>query len=394
MRWILHVDMDAFFAAVEILHHPEYRGKPLIVGGTKDDLRGVVSTASYEARAFGVRSAMPLAEARRRCPQGIFIRGNHARYAAVSRQVRQILETFSPMLEMASIDEAYLDVSHVLHRFGNDPESLALQLKLAIRSQLRLPCTVGIAANKLVAKIASDLAKPDGIRIVRSGDEAAFLAPLALRHLPGIGPKTCEQLQRLGIQTLGQLAAAPLPMLERSLGTANAIALQRRATGKHYAEVLPARQPKQISKETTFPRDTGDWNAIERTLFQLAERCLMNLRKRSMETGRITLKVRYADFETRTFARALSSPTAVDAEVHAALRTLLPKARARRGKLRLVGVALSDLSSGQRQLNLFDNGHADRWERLLRQMDALRDKHGPDAVHLGRALGMSPENTK
>jgi DNA polymerase-4 len=392
VRWILHVDMDAFFAAVEVVRHPEYRGKPLIVGGNKEDLRGVVATASYEARTFGVHSAMSLAEARRRCPHAIFIRGNHALYAAVSKQVRQILETFSSKVEMASIDEAYLDISGSLHLFGDSPLSLARQLKQQIRAQLELPCTVAVAANKLVAKIASDRAKPDGLRIVPPGEEAAFLAPLPLKQLPGAGPKTCEQLQRLGLNTLGDLVAAPLSLLERAMPPAAAMALQRRAAGRHFGEVVPLRLPKQISKETTFSQDTSDWASIEQTLFQLADRCLIALRKRAMETRRVTLKVRYADFETKTFAQALAQPTAVDAEVYAVLHALIPKARARRGRVRLIGVALGELACGQHQLSLFENTPTERWDRLLRQVDALRDKHGPNAVHLGRVLGGPPED--
>jgi len=379
---ILHLDMDAFFASCEQARRPEWRGLPLIVGGLVDDLRGVVSTASYEARAFGVHSAMPISEAKRLCPQGIFIRGDHAHYSAVSKQVKAILETVSPLVEMASIDEAYVDVTGSQRLFGGD-DAIAAHLKAAIREQLGLPCSIAIAPNRLVSKVATNEAKPDGYRCIQSGEERAYLAPLAVQKLPGAGPKTCEALVRLGIRTVGQLAEADARLLAQVVGEHGAQGLLRAAHGETSAAVEIERLPKQISRETTFSEDVGDWAKLEQTLMQLAEHCCHRLRARSLEAQRVTLKVRYAPFETQTFAHTLDAPTNVDAEVFEALRPLILRARGRRGKVRLVGVALGQLDSGAVQLDLFGSPQHEKWGRVLTQVDALRGKIGFDAVRFG-----------
>lgn len=383
---ILHIDMDAFFAACEQARRPKLRGQPLIIGGNIDDTRGVVSTASYEARAFGVHSAMPLAEARRLCPQGIYLRGDHAHYAAVSRRVKAILEAVSPLVEMASIDEAYVDITGSLRLFGGD-DAIAERIKRAIRDELGLPCSIAIAPNRLVAKVATNEAKPDGYCRVAAGEERAYLAPLTVNKLPGAGPKTCEALGRLGIHTIGQLDHADSRALARALGEQAALGLQRAARGEASAEIETSRAPRQISRETTFPEDRADWPALERVLLELAEHCCHRLRARGMEARRITLKVRYAPFDTQTFAHTLAAPTSVDAEIIAALRPLIGRARARRGKIRLLGVALGDLSTGDAQLELFTAPVHEKWGRVLSQVDALRGKIGFNAVRLGKRPG-------
>lgn len=386
-RRILHIDMDAFFASVEVARNPALAGKPLIIGGAWEDQRGVVSTASYEARAFGVHSAMPLAEARRRCPRGIFMRGNFAHYREASCKVRKILETITPVVQMASIDEAYLDVSGSQRLFGGD-DAIAVHIKSEILKQTGLPCTVAITPNKLVSKIASDEGKPNGYIRVASGCEASFLAPLAVRKLPGAGPRTCDALERIGITTLGALADTKLATLERVFGHHTALSLQRRAQGISTSPVEVERVPKSISRETTFPDDVLAWSQVEQTLAYLLERCMYSLREEGLEARRVNLKVRYSDFETRTFAQTLMEPTAVDRDISAALRALVEKGKARRARVRLIGVGLDLLRYNQHQLPLFGGKNHARWERVLEQADAVREKHGFEYLRTGRSLGL------
>jgi DNA polymerase IV len=350
-RRILHIDMDAFFASAEQVRDPRLRGKPLIVGGTKEDVRGVVATASYEARVYGIHSGMPLAEARRRCPHGVFMRGDYACYAELSQRLRGILETVSPLVEFASIDEAYIDVSGSQRLFGGDG-AIAAHLKRRIREETQLPCTIAIAPNKLVAKIASNEAKPDGYLRIANGEEAAFLAPLPLAKLPGAGPHTQQLLESLGVMTIGALARLPASALYAVFG-AMGYALQRAAQGVSTTPVEPDSLPKSISRETTFERDLLDWEHIERILLYLMERAAFTLREKGLETRCVTLKVRYADFKTQTFAKTLPEPVSLDRDLLAALRELLPKGRARRAQVRLIGVCLSALTYNQHQLPLF-----------------------------------------
>lgn len=381
---ILHIDMDAFFASVEQVRDPSLRGKPLIIGGDQES-RGVVCTASYEARQYGIHSAMPLAEARRRCPHGIFMRGNFAHYQAASEQVHALLQTVSPLVQMASIDEAYVDVTGSQGLFGGD-DAIAAYLKSAIRARTGLPCTIAIAPNKLVAKVATGEGKPDGYVRVEAGGEAAYLAPLPVRKLPGAGPRTCEVLEGLGILTIGQLAAAPAPALERVFGLTAAICLQQAARGIASAEVESDAPPKSISRETTFERDLLDWREIERVLAYLTERAAHTLREEGFEARRVTLKVRYADFETHTFAKMLPMPTCVDRDIVEAIRELTPKARARRARVRLIGVSLSALSYNQHQLCLFGRKTAEKWEHALESVDRVRARFGFDYLRFGRSM--------
>jgi DNA polymerase-4 len=384
--------MDAFFAAVEIVQNPALKGKPLIIGGTKEDLRGVVSTASYEARRFGVHSAMPIAQALKLCPHGIFMRGHFELYREASATVRRVLETVSPLVQMASIDEAYVDVTGSQKLFGGD-DAIGAYIRDTIRQETQLPCTVAITPNKLVSKIASDEAKPDGYIRVDAGNEAAYLAPLAVRKLPGAGPRTCTVLESLGIMTLGQLAATPLSMLESVFGDQMAVTLQRAAQGISVSHVEVDRTPKSISRETTFDRDLLDWNRIEQVLAYLTERAAHALREEGMEAKRVTLKVKYGDFQLRTFARTLPEPTCLDRDIAAVLSELVPKARDRRARVRLIGVNLGQLSYNQHQMGLFNRAGTEKWERVLKSLDGVRGKHGFESMHFGRALGARPKKT-
>jgi DNA polymerase-4 len=384
--------MDAFFASVEVARDPSLAGKPLIIGGAWEDQRGVVSTASYEARKFGVHSAMSLAQAKKLCPQGIFMRGSYEHYREASARVRAVLETVTPMVQMASIDEGYLDVTGSQRIFGGDV-GITKYIKSEIKAQTGLPCTVAISPNKLVSKVASDEGKPNGYVRVAAGEEASFLAPLAVRKLPGAGPQTCAALERLGIVTLGQLAVANLVLLERAFGHQTAVGLQRRARGISTSEVEVERAPRSISRETTFPEDVLEWLQIEQTLAYLTERCMYTLREEGLEAKRVTLKVRYSDFETKTFACTLQEATAVDADVIEALRGLIDKGKARRARIRLIGVGLDLLRYNQHQLPLFGGKNNEKWEKVLEQADAVRVKHGFDSLRTGKSLGLGREVT-
>lgn len=385
-RRILHIDMDAFFASVEQVRDPALKGKALIVGGDKGDSRGVVSTASYEARAFGVHSAMPIAEARKLCPHGIFIRGNFAAYEEASQRMREVLATVSPLVEAASIDEAYVDVSGSQKLFGGD-DAIAHHVKSEIRRQTQLPCTVAITPSKLVSKVATNEGKPDGYLRIAAGEERAFLAPLPVRKLPGAGPKTCATLESLGVLTAGHLAELPLATLMGVFGQMG-YSLQRTARAISTSEVTPESTPKSIGRETTFPRDLLDWTRIEQILAYLTERAAYTLRGRGLETRRVTLKVRYADFSTHTFARTLPEPTTLDRDIVAALAELIPKGKARRARVRLIGVTLSQLTHNQRQLRLFDRAKTEKWERLLDSMDRIRTRHGFEFLRFGKSMAL------
>jgi DNA polymerase-4 len=390
-RRILHIDMDAFFASVEVMRNPSLRGKPIVVGGDPEGTRGVVSSASYEARHFGVRSAMPIVQARKLCPQAIFIRGSHGLYGEVSRHIHEILERVAPLVQMASIDEAYIDITGSLKLFGGD-EAIARKIKNDIRTETGLPCTVAVASNKLVSKVAANEVKPDGLLIIPLGGEQAYLAPLPLGKLPGMGPKTCQTLEAMGILTAGQLVTASMALLEPVFGHQMATVLRHTAQGFGSDELTLDHTPKSISRETTFPRDLTDWNEIETIAGQLAEHCAHTLREESLETRRVTLKVRYGDFETRTFAHTLAEPTTIDAHIIAAVRELIPKAKERRTRVRLIGVNLSSLSWNQHQMSLFTREKDEKWERVMKQVDTMRGKHGFDALRLAR--GAKPDKNK
>jgi len=348
-RAVAHFDLDAFFAAIEQLERPELRRLPVVVGGDPSG-RGVVSTASYEARAFGIHSAMPARQARQLCPDAVFVTPRMDLYRAYSQRVFAIAHACSPVVEQAGIDEGYLDLSEAA-----EPLAVAHTLKARVRAEVGLTVSVGLAANKLVAKIASDLQKPDGLTVVAPGDEAATLAALPVRRLPGVGPRTASWLAEAGVQTIGALAALDAAYLRERLGTTHAADLLRRARGISDSPVQPVRETKSISDETTFPADESDGRVLWTTLRGQALHCAQRLRKQGLVARSVGVKLRYADFQT--VSRALTLPEATDepevvAEAVAALmrRTWRPTSR----PLRLVGVRVAGLhpTPGARQLRL------------------------------------------
>ena len=380
-RWILHCDLDAFYASVEQRDHPEYRGKPVIVGGGPNE-RGVVSAASYEARKFGVHSAMPLVQAGKLCPQGIFVPGNAAAYEAASDAVMALFAVRTPLVEPISLDEAFLDVTGTAHLFGG-PEQCGRDLKRDVLEQVGLVLSVGLASNKLCAKVASDLRKPDGFVIVPRGGEAAFLAPLPLQRLWGVGPKTREVLEDLGMRTIGDLAKADPALLEARLGEHGATIRQRARGNDDDREVVAEPgDPKSIGHAHTFDRDTLDRAELEHTLLRLSEGVGRRLRKHELRGRTVTLQLRVAPFETRTRQRTLAEPTADDLRIYETARSLLREAlvadrdAGRVSPVRLVGVTASGLVAGE-QLDLFTGA---RVSRLNAAMDAVRSRFGDDAL--------------
>jgi len=378
-RTILHGDLDAFYASVEQRDHPEYRGKPVIVGGGPQE-RGVVSAASYEARAFGVRSAMPLRTASGLCPQGIFVPGDHAAYATASDAVMAIFSQRTPLVQPISLDEAFLDITATLNLFGG-AEAIARELKRAVREELGLVLSVGVATNKLCAKIGSDLQKPDGLVVVPVGGEAAFLAPLPLGRLWGVGPKTRAVLEGLGMRTIGDLAAAQPELLAARFGE-HGRSIWERARGIDESTVEPELEAKSVGHEYTFDRDTRDLAQIEATLLRLAEGVGRRLRANNTRAKTITLKLRVAPFETRSRQRTVAEPTDDDLRLYEVARALLRAALAadrdagRASLVRLVGISTSGLVAGE-QLGLFEGA---RTARLNAALDAVRERFGDTAL--------------
>lgn len=338
-RRILHIDMDAFFASVEQLRHPEMAGKPVVVGGDGDpSKRGVVSTASYEARKFGIHSAMPLRVAYRRCPEAVFLPVDYREYARISAQIKEILHQFTPALEDAGIDEAYLDLSHA----GRPEDEIAREIKQNIRQATGLTCSIGIAPNKLLAKIASDLNKPDGLTIIAEQDIPARIWPLPVRHLPGVGPVTEERLHGMGVETIGQLAALSEETLAAAFGDAHGAYLCAAAQGIDNRPLVTHWEPKSHSREITFQRDTGDWQWVARTLAALAQEVADGLRAEGYQGKTVGIKIRFSDFETHTRERTLPEPTDSAKVIRKAAFECLGRLDLRK-KVRLVGVRVGEL---------------------------------------------------
>lgn len=378
---ILHVDLDAFFAAVEQRDRPELRGKPVIVGGGGPNDRGVVSTCSYEARVFGVRSAMPLRTAAALCPQAIFVPVDGKKYTRVSREVMVILRRYSPQVEQVSIDEAFLDV-HGTEALHGTPEQIARSIKKAVHSELGLTISVGVATTKLVAKVASDLKKPDGLVIVAAGSEAAFLAPLAIGRLWGVGERTRLALADYQVATIGDLANLPEDVLRRRFGNMGAV-LAERARGIDVAPVGRGDPAKSVSHEHTFDVDTSDWDVIERTLLGLSEGVARRLRDGGVKAGTISVKVRDSAFVTATRQHTLPEPTD-DSEViwHTAVALARPPIRGIR--VRLLGVAATHLGERE-QLALFGAGD-ERRRKATEATDRIRKRFGARAITRARLL--------
>src|SRR6266566_368014 len=388
---ILHVDMDAFFVSVELLERPELRGRPVVVGG-RPDQRGVVSAASYEARKFGIHSAMPLRTAGRLCPHAIFLDGHHEKYSQWSDRIATILGEFSPTVEMVSIDEAYLDLAGT-GRLHGPPLAAADKLLRTITRTTALPCSGGLARTRLVAKVASDQAKPHGLLWVAPGREQRFLAPLPVRKIPGIGEVTESALRVLGIETVEQIAALPQEKLEKIFGQWGT-ALYRKARGGDSYEFVIDAEPKSISHNHTFGEDTDDSNAMSTMLSHLSQKACKRLREAGLAARTLTLTIRYTGFETHTRAKTLAEPTQLDADIYAVFEGLFRLNRDAKRKVRLLGVSLSGLAHGNNQLDLLEAERREKLARLTKAADRLRDRFGFGKVQFGGSLSAEDLNKR
>jgi DNA polymerase-4 len=382
VRTILHADLDAFYASVEALDDPSLRGRPVIVGGDPN-ARGVVSAASYEARAFGVHSAMPLRTAARLCPHGVFLPGRFDRYRELSRQVMRIFASYTPMVEPISLDEAFMDVTASRAAFG-DGEAIARALKRRVLDEVGLVVSVGVASNKLCAKVASDLRKPDALVVVPPGGEAAFLAPLPVSRLWGVGPQSRQALADYGVTTIGQLAALSEGTLRRRFGTHGA-ELRLRAMGVDPAGVVAGQAPKSIGHELTFDHDVTDPARLEATLLDLAESVASRLRHHHMAAGGVQLKLRYEGFDTITRQAPLGHQVRDSEPIYGMGVNLLRRALASSDRaVRLIGLTAIHLSEVQ-QLTLFDA--PERNDRIAQSIDAVRERFGEKAITRARLIG-------
>ena len=372
---ILHVDMDAFYASVETRKDPSLAGKPVVVGGS--GTRGVVMSASYEARRYGVHSAMPAARARRLCPEAVFVPPDFASYRAYATRLREVLLSFTPMVEPLSLDEAFLDVGGATSLFG-EPAAIAERIRERVQGELELSCSVGVAPNKFLAKLASAAAKPDGTTVVPRDGVLDFLHPLPVRALWGVGERTHETLERLGVRTVGELAEVSRRVLERTLGEAAANHLADLATGTDLREVVPYEAPKSVSHEETFDHDLDADEDMLRELLRLSFRVAARLRGEGYRARTVTIKVRLASFTTLTRSRTLPDPTDVGHELHRIASDLFTGLPGARRRIRLLGVAATGLvPSGAEQLALVRAG---RWEDAERALDRIERRFGSGAA--------------
>ncbi len=383
-RAILHVDMDAFFAAVEQLDHPEWRGKPVIVGGSPSG-RGVVSTASYEARRYGVCSAMPSARAVRLCPDAIWVPPRFERYHEISLAVFEILDSVSPHVEQVSVDEGYVDVTPGRIE-PEDPVETAFRIQEAVAT-LGVTCSIGVATSKTVAKIASDFRKPEGLTVVRPGQEAEFLAPLPVTALPGVGQKSASRLSSVGVKTLEALAALDEEDAVHLLGSAGAD-LVRRARGEDPRPVRDPRRAKSVSNERTFPEDVRDPEAVHTALLSLVDRVGWRLRRKGLAGKTVTLKVRFSDFTTKTAQRTLDHPVCDDPSIAEVALELLDDLWSEGVGIRLIGVGVSRFGEAVQQMDLFGESATDdrRTDAVRKGVDAVRERFGVDAIRRGMRI--------
>ena len=390
-RTILHLDLDAFFCAVEEIENPSLRGKPFAVGG-KPNERGMVASCSYAARKMGVRSAMPMSRAVRLCPGLIIVPGRHRLYSEVSKKVMDILHEQSGLVEQISIDEAFLDISDV----RDDPERFARRLQARIRDELHLPCSIGIASNKLVAKIATEVGKalaleqikargvaepPNAVTVVPYGEEAAFLAPLPAEMLWGVGPKTAQRLSELGIHTIGDIAKWPESELARLFGE-NGRDLARHAKGVDNRPIVTERETKSVSQETTFAVDVANEKALEKTLREQSAEVARQLRREHLAGRTIRLKIRWPDFTTLTRQITLPTPTDLEDEIAATALRLMRQVRRPNQPVRLIGVGVSGLGAPFRQLSLWE-ADSEKLRKLQLAVDALQEKYGREVIQRG-----------
>ena len=406
---ILHVDMDAFFASVEVLDDPSLRGLPVIVGGT--GARGVVASCSYEARAVGVRSAMPMGEARRRCPQAVVLGGRHGRYGEVSRQLNEIFELFTPLIEPISLDEAFLDVSGS-HKLFGESEEIGLAIRARVAADLQLSCSVGVARCKLLAKLASKAAKPvasskgpvpgPGVFVVAESEELEFLHPRPVSHLWGVGPRTAERLAGYGIATIRDLASVDPELLSRLVGPSLGAELYNLAWARDDRPVVPGRPVKSVSHEETFPTDVHDPERLRLEVVRMADSVSSRLRANHLQGRTVTLKLRYGDFTTITRSHSLSRPLVSTTELVKVASTLLSATDIAPG-VRLLGVGVSSLEErlapAAEQLALWDTAREDDPSGLPSEspghgeldaaVDAIRQRYGTASVGPAALVGRS-----
>jgi DNA polymerase-4 len=388
VKTFFHLDMDAFFVSVEELFAPELKGKPVVVGGRPDE-RGVVSAASYAARKFGVHSAMPLRTAHKLCPQAIFVEGHMGRYREYSHKVHEVLCGFTPLVEMASIDEAYLDITGTERLYG-PPLRAAHLLHERVQAATKLNCSIGIAASRMVAKICSDQAKPNGVLMVIPGREAAFLGPLDVRRIPGVGKVSERNLHALGIRKVRDLAARDEAFLEQHFGKLG-LALAGKAQGLDAGgwfdtEIGAEDGPKSISHEHTFNEDTADVAQLEATLAKLCEMVGRRLREHGLTAGTVQLKLRYTDFSTITRAHTMERATALDTELLDEIRKLFRRNWRAGAAVRLLGVHVSGWPDEAAQMDLLGDPRHEKWQRATAAADLMRDRFGDSAVSLAASL--------
>lgn len=386
-RTIFHVDMDAFFVSVEELFDPSLKGKPVVVGGQAKE-RGVVSAASYAARKFGVHSAMPLRTAAKLCPQAVFVDGHPERYREYSHKVHNVLNHFSPKLEMVSIDEAYVDMTGT-ERLHGPPLRAAHALHQAMKAETNLNCSIGIGTSRLIAKVCSDQAKPNGMLQILAGGEMAFLAPLDVRKIPGVGRVMEKRLNELGIRIVGDLAEHDERWLKENFG-ALGLALAGKARGLDAgawfdSDIGAEEGPRSVSHEHTFNVDTAEADKLEATLARLSEMVCRRLREQNLHARTLQLKLRYTDFTTITRARTLEAPTAVDSEVFVAIRDLF-RANWNKRAVRLLGVHAAHFDEESPQLSLEGKTSHEKWNQALSAADRMRERFGENAVSM--ATGM------
>ena len=392
-RTILHVDMDAFFVSVELLRRPELRGRPVVVGGTGN--RGVVAAASYEARAYGVFSAMPSGQARRLCPQAVFLPGDHAHYGDVSGRVMALFRSFTPLVEPLSLDEAFLDVTGAQRLLG-EGAGIGRAIRDEVLAQEGLTCSVGVAATKMVAKLASQAAKPkampsgpvagSGVHVVAPGSEQDFLRPLPARALWGVGPATLARLERLGVRTVGDIADLPPEALVGALGQANGRHLGQLANGIDPRPVEPDQRVKSIGHEETFATDRHDPDDLRREVVRMADGVAWRLRADGRAARTVTLKVRFGDFRTITRSVTLAPPVDEAPEIARAARALLAEIDPAPG-VRLLGVTASGLVDGSGRQLSFDDLAGPAWHEASGAVDAIRERFGDRAIGPASAVG-------
>jgi DNA polymerase-4 len=372
-RQIIHMDLDSFFVSVERLLDSSLNGKPVIIGGTSD--RGVVASCSYEARQFGVHSAMPSRMAKQLCPQAIFVRGDMDSYSKHSNVVTKIIEERAPLVEKASIDEHYIDITG-MDRFIKNSMLWSHELRESIIKETGLPISFGLSVNKTVSKVATGEAKPSGEKRVDAGIEKLFLAPLSIKKIPGIGGKTFTLLRNMGIEKVETIQQMPLPMIQRVLGE-NGQSIWKKANGIDNNPVQPYSERKNMSSETTFDKDTTDIEQLRRVLIKMIEKLAFDLRKSKKVTGCVTLKLRYSDFQTHTFQSKVAY-TASDHVLLDKILELFKKNYSRRVLIRLIGIKFSNLVSGFTQINLFDD--SEEMINLYQSMDRIRRRFGFKAI--------------